>query len=510
MSAPRTARERTASPPSASRRTGVFHPRSVELAAARSAAPQIVHQVLRSPGRSLDPATRTAMEARLGHDFSQVRVHADARAAESARAVNARAYTVGRDVVFGAGQYAPGTRDGEILLAHELTHVLQQRARDAEHDSLQIGPSDDRHETSARGVASALRYPTGGRSGAPVRPASAPTWLQRTPETGPPAAAPAGPTFSVDQTVYLRRVDAAIGRMAGPIVGRFTLTDVVQPILLAARAHVTWRDETGADHGGGAATYSLPGTPPLSLNLRLVLDDQLTPPDAGRFEGRGTTDATVIVRIRRNPTTDDLMLTLFHESLHLAQWIIASAGASRLGGAEPRAVQALTMTNFPAQIASIRLQLDALASSVNPRRAAAGQPQITGADLGRMAPWLMEEVQVRAETEVFRLASEEQRARTSGRPGVFLGTMESVEVSRDFVNRYVFEHSRVFLPTDAAGLTPEDRRVLALLTDVLRRFFQHQVTRRISLSLFRHTPRAPFPWTPPPLTPPTFPPLPVP
>jgi hypothetical protein len=77
-------------------------------------------------GRPLDAATREFFSACFGHDFGNVRVHADAEAAESARAVNALAYTVGRDVVFAAGQYAPHTRAGRQLLAHELTHVVQQ------------------------------------------------------------------------------------------------------------------------------------------------------------------------------------------------------------------------------------------------------------------------------------------------------------------------------------------------------------------------------------------------
>lgn len=88
-------------------------------------APQIVSEVLRSPGRPLDAATRSFMEPRFGHDFSRVRVHTDARAAQSARAVNALAYTVGQNVVFDQGQYQPGTQDGKRLLAHELTHVAQ-------------------------------------------------------------------------------------------------------------------------------------------------------------------------------------------------------------------------------------------------------------------------------------------------------------------------------------------------------------------------------------------------
>jgi hypothetical protein len=84
-------------------------------------APPIVQEVLQSPGQPLDPATRAEMESRFGHDFSRVRVHTDARAAASARVVNALAYTVGRDVVFGEGRVG---EDG--LLAHELVHVVQQ------------------------------------------------------------------------------------------------------------------------------------------------------------------------------------------------------------------------------------------------------------------------------------------------------------------------------------------------------------------------------------------------
>lgn len=90
-------------------------------------APPIVHQVLDEPGQPLDSATRSFFEPRFGYDFGQVRVHADAKAAESARMVNAHAYTVGSDIVFAAGQYQPMTQMGQQLLAHELTHVVQQR-----------------------------------------------------------------------------------------------------------------------------------------------------------------------------------------------------------------------------------------------------------------------------------------------------------------------------------------------------------------------------------------------
>jgi hypothetical protein len=89
-------------------------------------APTIVHEALGGSGQPLDSATRAYFEPRFGADFSGVRVHTDAQAAESARAVNALAYTLGQDVVFGAGQYRPGTSVGQRLLAHELTHAVQQ------------------------------------------------------------------------------------------------------------------------------------------------------------------------------------------------------------------------------------------------------------------------------------------------------------------------------------------------------------------------------------------------
>jgi hypothetical protein len=88
--------------------------------------PPIVQEVLRSPGQPLDPKTRAFMEPRFGHDFSKVRVHTDEKAEKSARALNSLAYTVGRDVVFGAGQYREQEVFGRGLIAHELTHVIQQ------------------------------------------------------------------------------------------------------------------------------------------------------------------------------------------------------------------------------------------------------------------------------------------------------------------------------------------------------------------------------------------------
>jgi hypothetical protein len=122
----------------------------------------LVREALHSPGQPLDRATRSALEPRFGHDFSRVRIHHDS---PSADALGAHACTVGSDVVFGAGKYAPRTDEGRRLLAHELTHVTQQRgvvARSAA--TLDIGPADDVYEREADRTAAAV---TSGRSAAP-------------------------------------------------------------------------------------------------------------------------------------------------------------------------------------------------------------------------------------------------------------------------------------------------------------------------------------------------------
>jgi hypothetical protein len=86
-----------------------------------------VHDVVRSAGEPLSPDLRTDMESRLGHDFGDVRVHTDGPAEASARAVNAHAYTVGSHIAFQRSAYDPSSDSGRTTLAHELTHVVQQR-----------------------------------------------------------------------------------------------------------------------------------------------------------------------------------------------------------------------------------------------------------------------------------------------------------------------------------------------------------------------------------------------
>ncbi len=123
-------------------------------------APAIVNEVIHSPGRPLDPAFRAVLEPRFGRDFSQVRVHSGTKAAKSAQAVNALAYTVGQDIVFGGGCYAPQTAAGRKLLAHELTHTIQQAqgvpGGVQAASELQVNTPSDPYERQAESVAARL------------------------------------------------------------------------------------------------------------------------------------------------------------------------------------------------------------------------------------------------------------------------------------------------------------------------------------------------------------------
>lgn len=117
-------------------------------------------QVPESRGEYLPAGVRVPMESLYGHDFSRVRVHADASAARSASALGALAYTVGTDVVFGTGQYAPETRRGRALLAHELAHVVQQDGITAAADRpLEVTAESSATERAAHAAMHAVMTP---------------------------------------------------------------------------------------------------------------------------------------------------------------------------------------------------------------------------------------------------------------------------------------------------------------------------------------------------------------
>jgi outer membrane protein OmpA-like peptidoglycan-associated protein len=129
---------------------------------ATTGIPAAVHDIARSPGRALAPAVRELMEPRFGHDFGHVRIHTDAAAGRAARAVGARAYTVGRDVVFGDGQFIPDSAAGLRLIAHELAHVVQQGAgagRAVAQPQAVSNPSDAAEQEADRAADAALAAP---------------------------------------------------------------------------------------------------------------------------------------------------------------------------------------------------------------------------------------------------------------------------------------------------------------------------------------------------------------
>lgn len=119
-----------------------------------ASVPGLVRDVVASPGKPLEPDVRTRFSAKLGHSFEDVRVHTDARAANSARMLGARAYTVGKHVAFADGEYEPGSAEGDRLLAHELVHVLQQtEPTPAERPGVVVAESGSHYDREASAIA---------------------------------------------------------------------------------------------------------------------------------------------------------------------------------------------------------------------------------------------------------------------------------------------------------------------------------------------------------------------
>jgi hypothetical protein len=155
------------------------------------------------------------MEPRLRHDFSRVRVHTDAIAAESARAVNALAYTVGEDVVFADSQYAPGQVSSTKLLVHELTHVVQQRnaEKTAVQTKLEVGPADDRLEREADRTADQVVASASATPPEPPSPSPSQAKVQRATSRGPDASPASASTVPAGLIVDDEVRDLSPGQM---------------------------------------------------------------------------------------------------------------------------------------------------------------------------------------------------------------------------------------------------------------------------------------------------------
>jgi hypothetical protein len=158
----------------------VFVQRSLEspLAPGRDDLSTLLGDALASPGIPLDETTRTVMEARFGQNFGDVRVHADPSSARAARALNARALTVGDHILFGAGHHATASGAGQRIMAHELTHVLQQRtgavAGRGRPDGISVSDPSDHYEHAAETVATQVMSGAAPATGTSPSPSAAP------------------------------------------------------------------------------------------------------------------------------------------------------------------------------------------------------------------------------------------------------------------------------------------------------------------------------------------------
>jgi uncharacterized protein DUF4157 len=302
--------------------------RATEMPASSAAAslpqaPPVVEDVLRCRGEPLDSSTLAFMETRFGHDFAPIRVHHDRKASGSARAIDARAYTVGEHVVFGEGQHRPGTTEGQRLLAHELTHVVQQGAG----------------SPSSRGDV-LQRQPNSADPSEPAPPVSLPGGVTLFP--GPLRPGLLGAPIPLPASI---RVTNALGLGPGPtfivdVAPRLLLGHIMQSVDL-----VTWtRPGTPSERAGDPASQAR-----ISLvNPTVTLD-----PASGRIRGWATlsvgsdyplrlkdpTDIAVAIESTRpGAFTGDLqygpVVSSFELSLHYDTGRLEQALTSTRGGQE--------------------------------------------------------------------------------------------------------------------------------------------------------------------------------
>jgi hypothetical protein len=212
-----------------SRKQGQIQRRSTGATEDTSAVPNSVHEVLSSTGGPLEPRTRALMESRFGRSFSEVRVHTDEKAVESARALHARAFTVGSDIVFAGANAA---RDPSTV-AHELTHVVQQsRGIAPASGGLRVSPPGTAHEAEADRVARDVLSPARAEGSGAAAVLSAQTSIQRQPGDPEKAAEDDKPPHKM---VPLSTDPAEKHKASDAVVGDFQA------------ASTTVQEETGVD-----------------------------------------------------------------------------------------------------------------------------------------------------------------------------------------------------------------------------------------------------------------------
>lgn len=231
--------------------------------------PPVVHEVLRSPGQPLDPATRAFFEPRFGHDFSGVRVHTDAAAAASARALKAHAYTAGDDIVLAAGRFTPQAAQDRHVLAHELTHVVQQSRGGA-------SPALEPHAPHEQEADEAARLLVEGR--APVAVGSTAVGVAR--QAGPePVLEPLGPQELLRFLLSIRAFATSspgvpafdpkgIGTPTGKGYQTYAAIQVLDAKGTPVKVSIGGYLGRGSPHGEEAAIAALRQSIPASVNLK--------------------------------------------------------------------------------------------------------------------------------------------------------------------------------------------------------------------------------------------------
>ncbi len=259
-----------------------------------AAVPASVERVLAGSGRQLEPPLRQDMEQRFGHDFSRVRVHCGAAAEQSARCLNANAYTVGHHIVFAAGRFALGTHEGRRLIAHELTHVVQQ-SQPAGLGSGQINAMRGLPSISSSAVHLARDLdagvpPDAGPAGGPSDAAP----IAGVPGGSPvPAAPPAGtpPAATPSATIGAVTFRGSINRIAP------TRTAMVPVTVTGLPAGGSATIDVEASGGvNGSATITAGATLATSGDVTVRGGTQTTPGNAGKLKVRATSGGTVIGR----------------------------------------------------------------------------------------------------------------------------------------------------------------------------------------------------------------------
>lgn len=253
-------------------------------------APDRVRSVMDTPGRPLDATTRSSLEPHFGYDFSQVRVHADELAAESAQAVGANAYTAGSHIVFGSGRYAPGTDSGQRLVAHELTHVVQQASGPVPGNpiggGLYVSDPGDSFERSARtGTTSTLSEhdshedPDTGTPGTlnSLRPHTQQDHLQRSDVDSPLQTAAAQQSAGASQeSATAAKASAITGGIyggIGAITGVLGAIAAIRSANFAERSAQAAEDPPVAEPTTGGLTVTDADIPEIKgLNLKAIGD----------------------------------------------------------------------------------------------------------------------------------------------------------------------------------------------------------------------------------------------